>query len=229
MAKLVLSTEGAVVDQCFMDDALVTIGRGAYNRIVVDDPAIGVRHASISAVGHDYILEDLGSGAGIPVNGALTKRRILQHGDVIELGSYHLKYVDSKASSEIDLERTMIISGLKLNVDVAPATDSGEVTQDLHVPSSRATKTHFPNGRIKWLQGPHGGEYKVLDRVIATFGAPDTGLAVVTRRPHGFYVTYVEGAEHPRVNGESIGKEPRHLQHLDIVEVGEERVEFQLF
>jgi len=229
MAKLVLSTQGAVVDQCFMDDAQVTIGRAPGNRIVVDDPAIGEKHASISAVGHDYILEDLGDRAGIPVNGALVKRRILQHGDVIELGSYHLKYVDTKASSEIDLERTMIISGLKLNVDVAPATDSGEVTQELHVPSSRATKTHFPKGRIKWLQGPHGGEYKVLDRVIATIGEPATGLAVLTRRPHGYYVTYVEGADHPRVNGEPIGKEPRHLQHLDVVEVGEERLEFQLF
>ena len=70
---------------------------------------MGEAHASVSAVGHDYILEGVAGGHGIAVNGTPMKRRILQHGDVIELGAFHLKYVDSKASSQIDLERTMLI------------------------------------------------------------------------------------------------------------------------
>ena len=150
MAKLVLSTKGAIVDQCWLDDARVTIGRGTGNRIVVDDPAVGEAHASVSAVGHDYILERLGSGSGIAVNGTPMQRRILQHGDVIELGEFRLKYVDSKASSQIDLERTMLISGLKLDPDAAPAKDSGEVTQDLHIPATRATKSRLPGGRVNF-------------------------------------------------------------------------------
>ena len=156
------------------------------------------------------------------------KRRILQHGDVIELGAFHLKYVDSKASSQIDLERTMLISGLKLDPDTAPAKDSGEVTQDLQIPATRATKSRFPSGRVRFLRGARSGETTLLDRVIAMVGTPGKAQAVVTRRPHGYYVTFVEGSVYPRVNGESIGKEARHLHTGDILEVGDEKIEFEL-
>ncbi|MCC6193077.1 MAG: FHA domain-containing protein [Burkholderiales bacterium] len=229
MAKLVLSRDGALVDQWFLDDARVTVGGASDNRVVVSDPAVGERHAAIVAVGNDYILEALG-GTGVPVNGKARIRHILQHNDVIELGEFHLRYVDSKASSEIDLERTMLIPGLAPGAGLLAGAvpDKGEITQDLHIPSSRATRTRFPRGRIKWLQGGRGGEGKMLDRVIATFGAPGEAVAVSTRRPHGFYVTHVEGEKHPRVNGESIGREPRHLMSGDIVEVGGERIEFEL-
>lgn len=224
MAKLVLSQSGSVVDQCFLDDARVTIGRASGNRIRVDDPAIGDTHATISAVGHDYILEDIG-GAPLAVNGTPTRRRILQHNDVIELGGYHLRYIDSKAASEIDLERTMLIPGLALRPDAGPV-NSGEVTQDLHIPSARPTKARFPAASVRWMAGARAGEIQALDRVIATFGNAQDGLAVVTRRPHGYYVTFVEGASFPRVNGESIGREPRHLQHGDVIGVAGEEIEF---
>lgn len=229
MAKLVLSSGGAIVDQWFLDDARVTVGRAADNRIVVNDAAIGERHAAIVPVGHDYILEALASG-GVPVNGRALGRHILQHNDVIELGEFHLRFVDSKASSEIDLERTMLIPGLAPGAGLLgnPGPDKGEITQDLHIPSSRATRTRFPRGRVRWLQGPRGGETKELDRVVATFGTTREAVAVITRRPHGFYVTYVEGEKYPRVNGDAIGREPRHLMSGDIVEVGSERIEFEL-
>jgi len=225
MAKLVLSNNGAVVDQCFLDEAGVSVGRAPSNRIVVDDPAVSDAHATISAVGHDYILEDVAGGL-IAVNGTPTPRRILQHNDVIELGAFHLRYIDTKASSEIDLERTMLIPGLSLRPDVKPARELGEITQDLHIPSSRATKARFPTAQVRWTAGARANATQALDRVIATFGNPQDGLAVVTRRPHGFYVTYVEGRAFPRVNGESIGKDPRHLQSGDVISVAGEEIEF---
>lgn len=225
MAKLVLSSGGAIVDQWFLDDARVTVGRAPGNRVVVNDPAVSERHAAISAVGNDYILEALASG--VPVNGRPVTRHILQHNDVIELGGFHLRFVDSKASSEIDLERTMLIPGLAPGAGLLGMPDKGEITQDLHIPSSRATRTRFPSARVRWLQGPRDGEVRPLDRVIAVFGAAGEAVAVITRRPHGFYVTHVEG-DPPRVNGDSIGKEPRHLATGDVVEVGRERIEFEL-
>jgi hypothetical protein len=229
MAKLVLSNAGSIVDQWFLDDARVTVGRDAGNRVVVDDPTVRERHASIVSVGHDYILESVGS-AGVPVNGRTLARHILQHNDVIDLGEFHLRFVDSRGSSEIDLERTMLIPGLAPGGGLlgGAAPDKGEITQDLHIPSSYPTRTRFPRGRIKWLQGPHSGDTRALDRVIATVGTPGAAMAVITRRPQGFYVTHVEGGKPPRVNGDSIGRGPRHLMSGDIVEVGKERIEFEL-
>ena len=67
---------------------------------------------------------------------------------------------------------------------------------------------------------------QALDRVVATFGEPSRGLVVLTRRPKGFYATHVEGDSMPRVNGESIGKEPRHLHNGDRVEIAGLELEF---
>lgn len=220
MAKLVLSSEGAIVMQRFLDDESVTIGRSPGNDVVVDDPAVNDLHASISVVGNDYILEG-SAGAAVAVNGRAQDRRILQHGDVIDLGAYSLKYIDSKAATEIDLERTMLMPGL------APLLGTDEAGAAPPVPSSRSAKTRFPQGRVEWIGGPHRGSERVLDRVIATFGTPGVGVVVVTRRPHGFFVTHVEGAGYPRVNGESIGKEPRALVAGDVIEVAGEKLRFR--
>jgi pSer/pThr/pTyr-binding forkhead associated (FHA) protein len=224
MAKLVLSHQETVVDQCFLDDARITIGRARGNRIAVDDPSVADTQASISAVGHDYILEDL-RGTGVVVNGTRTRRRILQHADVIELGAFNLRYVDTKASSEIDLDRTMLIPSLAGGAGASPGLDK---TQDLLIPSSRASKARLPSGRVRFMNGDRRGQTQALTRVVATFGEPPRGVVVVTRRPKGFYVTYVEGDAQPRVNGESIGREPRHLHDGDLIEIAGLELAFAL-
>src|ERR1043166_1899255 len=112
MAKLVLSAGGAVIHQSFIDKERVDIGREADNAFVVDDPAAAPKHASIVAIGNDHIVEDLQSGVGTFVNGTRVARHILQHGDVIQFGSFHLRYLNPRASAEVDFERTMLITGL---------------------------------------------------------------------------------------------------------------------
>jgi len=219
LAKLVLSRDGALVTQRFLEEDPVTIGRAPDNDIVADDPAVAESHATISVVGNDYILEGH-LEPGIAVNGETVARRILQHGDVVELGVYSLKYVDSKASSEIDLERTMLIPGLR------SVLGKGEKTQDMRVPSARTSKTRFPEGRVEWIAGPQRGSVHVLDRVIATFGSPQAGVIVITRRPHGYFVTHVEGPSSARIDGVEIGREPRPLVTGDVIEIAGDKLRF---
>ena len=69
-------------------------------------------HAAIVPIGNDHILEDLRSANGTVVNGTRLSRRILQHGDVMEFGQFHLRYLNPKVAADIDLERTMLIEGL---------------------------------------------------------------------------------------------------------------------
>ncbi|MFO1324719.1 MAG: FHA domain-containing protein [Burkholderiales bacterium] len=224
MAKLVLSHAGSVVDQHFLDQARVTIGRDAQNAIVVDDPAIRSLHAAIVAVGKDYILEDLTGEQGVEVNGVATPRRILQHGDVIGLGAFHLRYVDTKASSEVDLERTMLIEGLASAAGPPPVA----LPAGTRVSTARATHANWPRGRVVWKAGARAGETRELDRVVATFGSQREGLALIARRPHGYFVCHVAGPRVPRVNGQDIGEAPRQLRDGDVLDVGDEQLQFAL-
>ena len=225
MAKLVLSRGGSVLYQCFLDKDRVGVGRDAHNHVVVDDSAVGGEHAQIIPIGNDHILEDLRTASGTFVNGNRVDRHILQHGDVIELGSFYLRYLNPRMSSAIDLERTMLIAGLYRATDDA-GNEPGPPPAEGRVRSARPGRVRLPKGRVKILAGKRAGSIVELDRVVATLGERGDRLAVLTRRPHGYFITHVEGRRYPRVNGQSVGKETRMLQSGDIIEVADEKLEF---
>ena len=100
-------------------------------------------HAAIVPVGNDHILEDLKSANGTFVNGTRMRRRILQHGDVVELGAFNLRYLNPKTTTEADLDRTMLIDGIA--EAQARRSAGGEA---LPLSRTRATRIKFPSGRV---------------------------------------------------------------------------------
>ncbi len=226
MAKLVLSTEGTVVFQCFLDNERVQIGRLPTSQVVIDDPQVGAAHAVIVPVGNDHILENMHNVTGTFVNGTRVERHILQHGDVVEFGTYNLRYLNPRASMETSLDRTMIITGLKPQTVLAP-DDARPSPESLRVPTARPTRGHATHGRIVLRAGPRAGSTIELDRIVTLVGRPGTRLAVITRRPHGFFLTHVEGARTPKLNGRRIDRNARQLRDGDDIEVGGETMRFK--
>lgn len=226
MAKLVLSRAGSIVQQCFIDRGQVSVGRESHNDIVIDDPAVSREHAAIVPIGNDHILEDLKSANGTIVNGVRVSHRILQHGDVIELGAFHLRYQNPRSASEIDLERTMLITALP-GTGGAAHDRTRPASEEPRLPTTHATRTRLPRARVRMLAGPRAGATIELDRIVATFGTPGKQLAVITRRPYGYFVTHVEGRRTGRLNGRPLGRVTRPLEWGDVLEVGGERLEFQ--
>jgi hypothetical protein len=81
--------QGPQPGQCFsLTRPTITIGREAGNDVVVSDPQVSRRHASLTWDGRQFIIQDLGSVNGTFVNGVrLTATQVLQSGDFIGLGS----------------------------------------------------------------------------------------------------------------------------------------------
>ena len=227
MAKLVLSSGGSILYQCFLDKERLNVGRGAHNQVVIDDPAVSEEQAVIISVGNDHILEDLQSGNGTLVNGTRVSRHILQHNDVIQFGAFYLRYLNPRASAERDLERTMLIAGLQGRIK-AVQPPSEPPPEEARVPSARLASIRFPKGRVRVIAGSRAGDTIELDRVVATFGRPGDQLAVIMRRPQGYFISHVEGRRYPRVNRQFIGKEAHVLRHGDVIEVAAEELEFLL-
>jgi hypothetical protein len=67
-----------------------------------------------------------------------------------------------------------------------------------------------------------------LNRVVTVVGTPGTVLVVIARRPHGYFVTHVEGGRRARLNGTPVGEEPRALRGGDVIDVAGEQFEFLL-
>ena len=57
---------------------------------------------------------------------------------------------------------------------------------------------------------------------------PGVQVAVITRRPQGYFITHVEGDGTPLVNGTSIGSAEHALQPADVIELSGTRMEFWL-
>jgi pSer/pThr/pTyr-binding forkhead associated (FHA) protein len=226
MAKLVLSTSGTIVHQCFLDQERVSIGREASNHVVIDDPAVSREHAAIFQAGNDHVLSDLHTEHGTFVNGARVDRHILQHGDVVEFGVFNLRYLNPRASAESDMDRTMLITGLRESVG---SSEDVSTSTGFRIPAARSVRTRFPKGCVKVLGGARNGTVIELDRVVVTFGKAGAQLAVVTRRPHGYFITHVHGRRYPRVNQRPIGNAAHLLRDGDVIEVADERLEFLLY
>jgi hypothetical protein len=93
-------------------------------------------------------------------------------------------------------------------------------------PAAAAPKQ--PLGAIQLLSGGNAGKELELAKPLTTLGKPGVQVAVLTRRPQGYFITHVEGAQRPTVNGQAIGSAPHALKDHDLVEIAGIKMEFFL-
>jgi pSer/pThr/pTyr-binding forkhead associated (FHA) protein len=96
-------------------------------------------------------------------------------------------------------------------------------------PSQAApTKPVQPLGAIQLLSGGNAGKELELTKPLTTLGKPGVQVAVLTRRPQGYFITHVEGDKRPTVNGQEIGAAPHSLKDHDVIELAGVKMEFFL-
>jgi pSer/pThr/pTyr-binding forkhead associated (FHA) protein len=91
-----------------------------------------------------------------------------------------------------------------------------------------AGKPGQPLGAIQLLSGANAGKELELTKPLTTLGKPGVQVAVLTRRPAGYFITHVEGANRPTVNGQAIGAAPHSLKDHDVIELAGVKMEFFL-
>jgi len=95
-------------------------------------------------------------------------------------------------------------------------------------PAPAAPAAKQPLGAIQLLSGGNAGKELELAKPLTTLGKPGVQVAVLTRRPQGYFITHVEGAQRPTVNGQPIGSAPHALKDHDLVEIAGIKMEFFL-
>jgi hypothetical protein len=79
---------------------------------------------------------------------------------------------------------------------------------------------------IQVLSGAAAGRTLDLIKNLTTIGKPGTQVAVITRRPGGFFITHVEGANFPSLNGVPLGGQAHQLNDHDLIEIAGVKMEF---
>ncbi len=81
---------------------------------------------------------------------------------------------------------------------------------------------------IQILSGPGAGKELPLVKTLTTLGKPGVQVAVITKRPQGYFITHVEGASFPVVNGNALGTQAHALADHDVIEIAGVKMEFFL-
>lgn len=243
MAKLILSMDNLVLKEIPLNKERTTLGRKAHNDIQIDNLAISGEHAVIVTILNDSFLEDLNSTNGTFVNGQQVKKHFLQNNDVIELGKYRLKYVNEAPvqASQADFEKTMVLRPdvMRKAAEQAasrPPVEAAAPHMMPHVaavpapaaaPQAAAPQAAaVPLGAIQVLNGSNAGKTLDLTKSLTTLGKPGVQVAVIARRPHGYFLTHVEGARFPTVNGVAIDTQAHELKDHDVIELAGVKMEF---
>ena len=223
MPKMIVSIDGVVIKEVQLTKDRTSLGRRPYNDIVIDNLAVSGEHAVFQMSGSDVYLEDLNSTNGTYVNGKAVKKQLLQNTDTVEIGKYKIKYVNEAASA--GFEKTMLVkSAAAIPVSVpsmAPAA---------HHPAATGAGVGIGESAhqsaIKVLSGAAAGREVALIKVVTTIGKPGVAVASITRRPQGFVVAHVEGANRPSLNGVPIGADPVALKNGDVLELAGTKMQF---
>ncbi len=82
-----------------LNKTVIDIGRHSNNDLTLDDPHVSRHHAQLRAIRKHYVIFDVGSTAGVFLNGKKISQATLQAGDVIRIGLTNLIYIQETTSA----------------------------------------------------------------------------------------------------------------------------------
>ena len=105
-----------------------------------------------------------------------------------------------------------------------PAAPKSDPTAS--VPPQPAGSGPLRDAAIQVLSGAAAGRTLDLTKNLTTIGKPGLQVAVITKRPNGYFITHVEGATYPTLNGTSLGAQAHPLNDHDLIEIAGVKMDF---
>jgi len=206
---MIISVDGVVIGQVALAKDRTTLGRRAYNDIVIDNLAVSGEHAVLHMSGGEVQIEDLNSTNGTYVNALAVQKQMLQDNDVIEVGGCRIHF----------RARSTLPAG-----PASPHSAPGEFSASIPLSSAPTESGALIELGIPMLRVLPGGgnghdlQDVPLQKVVTTIGKPGVAVAVVTRRRQGYVAASVVGDV--TLNGAVLGTDAVALQERDVLELG---------
>lgn len=91
MEKLIISKEGAVLDEITLEKRTTAIGRDPASDVCLSDASVSRHHARLVKMLNEYFIEDLGSTNGTRINERPVTKHVVKLGDGISVGLFLLR------------------------------------------------------------------------------------------------------------------------------------------
>jgi hypothetical protein len=207
MGKLVIKSQGRVVDEVTLKLGETRIGRRASCDIVLNDPLVSGEHALVKTVGMKSQIHDLDSKNGTYLENRRLKRHELKHGDEIIIGGHTLTYRD-----DVNMQAGQFgKSPAKLEV----VEDEASVTTEL-----------VTFCQLTIVEGQDVGKHIVLVKNELVIDNPGKSPARITRIVDGYLIEAAAGPGEPRLNDKPIPPGGTLLARGDVIEVAGTKYQF---
>jgi pSer/pThr/pTyr-binding forkhead associated (FHA) protein len=212
----------------------LTIGRLKNNDVTIENLAVSGHHAKIDSVADGFVLIDLQSKNGSFVNEQLVNSHWLKNGDVISIGKHSLLF--SYSEDEVmpdegsdEMEETMAIDTSQYRNMMKKSNSK------VPKPLTKGNNNNNIVGILTYLAGGNGkiklngkitklGKHRTSDIVVKGLFVGRTSVTI-SRRPDGFYLSYVGGLSKPKLNKKAV-KQSAILNDLDIIDIGSTKLQF---
>ncbi len=234
--KLIVITDDGESDEFPLTEKQISVGRDENNVLCLKDKSVSRHHATLQRVFRGFSLQDEGSTNGTRVNGMAITKRFLTHGDLIEIGKYHLRYFSAEENSlaDDDPDRTVVLKPVgqsALNPQAETPKPRSVAEPATAYPAHKAPKQEQESGditgvKVRFLSGKQQGEEKAVDRSYFSVGNPGGDLVLINKRHSGYFLVKLGGDEPPKLNGQPIKAGGVELSNGDRIELGELSLEF---
>ncbi len=215
-SKLVVTLDGAVVNEFIIDKDSISIGRKLNNDIQLSELTVSGHHSTIFNADNQTYVKDNASTNGTLLNGVRITKSILEHGDIIQIGNYQFAY---HAAQDV-YEPTMFIKA-----------EFEESKSEISVIDPIET-TNMPVAGVRVLTGPLKSKVLELRKPFNTIGFDGEKFAIIARNPDGYTISalndkkFKRAADIPKINGTVLGKDFKKLKDHDIIELLDTQIEF---
>jgi len=214
MNRIVIVSDGEEKSEFPLEKKTCSIGRDFESDIPLNDPLVSRDPARLTRIYDDYYLEDLESTNGTLLNDRVVTKHILRHGDRLRIGSYDLRFYSRQEASDRPPEENAAAARLLGSHGVST---ENQINRRKLIPKT---------ARIRFFRGPNKGQWEKIERSLYTIGQPGSEVAVIARRPQGFYLLHIGGDRYPKINSKEINTTKGiQLQEGDVLEVGENLAE----
>jgi len=210
MERFVIHRDDEWVAEVPLQGKRLSIGRDPASDVPLNDLSVSRHHAQLLRIFNDYYIEDLQSTNGTLLNERKVTKHILQHDDLLQVGSFTLRYLvqDENVAVEDDLDRTVVLQPVNSPTPIRPKTRAQRVV--LQKVAS-----------LRFFRGPNQGLTERIERSMYTIGQPGAAVAVIARRPQGFFLLHIGGDYYPKINSQEIDTiKGVQLHEGDVIEVG---------
>ncbi len=147
IAKLVWKGPEGKLQEFPIDQECTLIGRAESNHVTIPNRAVSQHHARIISLLNDFFLEDLGSTNGTYVNHTPIQKRVLHHGDLINVGreSLHFYHKGIAPSLQERLASTNTPTRPTPQVPAPAAPTATEAVAAIAVAEAMTSTSSIPN------------------------------------------------------------------------------------